>query len=364
MSSVLGQQLIIAASAILLVILTVRLTRQGRLGFGTAVLWSSLAGIILVGAALVPVAERIGDALGVIPAALLAGATSVVLATILFLLSLRVSALERALQNVGEAAACAAIEPRLPPPRSEASTGTTLAVVPAFNEQHSIIEVVAGLLDEGLPVLVVNDGSTDDTAVLARTAGASVLNLPTNIGVGGALRAGARAAIDAGYTQIVQCDGDGQHPAAEVVRLLEFQEQHPVDLLIGSRFVGSSGRRNEPLVRRVAMIMLSRVATRASGSAVTDATSGLRVIRQPLLAGVAQHLPRHYLGDTFELTVSAGRAGFAIREERVVIRPRLHGISSASVASAFALTIRALLVVALRAHLPLNAPPTTTPGAH
>jgi hypothetical protein len=355
MTNVLFQQLVIAIGAALLLAVTVKLTRSGRLAFGVAALWSSLAVVSLLGVFLVPVVETLSIVLGVIPAALLAGATTVVLGSILLILSVRVSTLERALQDVAEQSACAATDPPLVRAAARAD-GETVVVVPAFNEQHSIEGVVTGLLDAGLSVLVVDDGSTDATAQRARRAGASVLQMPTNIGVGGALRAGARRAVESGFTQIVQCDGDGQHPAAEVVKLLGSQREVPVDLLIGSRFTSPGARRSETLVRRVAMGLLARTATRAAGLPITDATSGLRVIRQPLLDGVARSLPRHYLGDTFELLVSAGRTGFRIREEAVTMRPRAHGSSTASALAAFGLTLQALLVVALRAHIPLSTP--------
>ncbi len=356
MTNVAVQQLLIATGAVALLALAIRLARAGRLTFGIGALWSGLAVIVLLATLLVPDIERIGGALGVIPAALLAGMTAIVLGSIVLVLSVRVSSLERALQDVAERTGHATVEPPLVVDTDDAEEGRTVVVVPAYDEQHSIGTVVTGLRDVGLQVLVVDDGSRDATAVHARAAGASVLRLPTNLGVGGALRAGARHAIDRGFIQIVQCDGDGQHPAEEVVRLLAAQRDRPSDLLIGSRFLTRGSRRGETLIRRVAMGLLARAATRASGVHITDATSGLRVIRQPLLEGVATHLPSHYLGDTFELTVSAGRAGFRIREEACTMLPRLHGRSTASAAAAFGLTVRALLVVALRAHLPLTPP--------
>jgi len=356
MTPVLVQQIIILGGASLLLSLTTRFVRRGRLSFGIAVLWSGLAAVALVGAAFVPVVDDVGRVLRVIPAALLAGATSLVLATIIFVLSLRVSALERSLQDIAETSARAAVDPPLGHLSPENAHAATLAIVPAFNERRSIEQVVRGLVSEGLTVLVVDDGSTDGTGDLARDAGASVLRLATNMGVGGALRAGVRHATESGFVQIVQCDGDGQHPVTEVLRLLDLQACSPAHLLIGSRFINHGSRRAEPLVRRVAMSLLSAVATRVARTSITDATSGLRVIRQPLLTEMAKHLPRHYFGDTFEFAVSAGRAGFLIREESVTMGPRLYGRCSASAASAFGLTLRVLLVIALKAHLPLTPP--------
>lgn len=348
------QQLIVATLAVGLLLATVRLARRGRLSFGVATLWAGLALTALIGAAVIPLVESAASAVGVIPAALLAGAVLVVLGTIVLLLSLRLAGLESAVQELAESVATEHVTPPLPPPTDE--TESALVVVPAFNEERSVGTVVDDLRREGMTVLVVDDGSRDRTAAVARERGASVLRLPTNLGVGGALRAGARHAVERGYRRIIQCDGDGQHPACEVLRLTRIHEQDPVHLLVGSRFLTVGSRRGTPLVRRAGMMLLSRVAGRASGMDVTDASSGLRVIQEPLLSEVARHLPRHYLGDTFELYVAAGRAGYRIREEAVTMRDRSHGASSASFVAAVGLTLRSLLVVALRAHLPLDGP--------
>lgn len=348
------QQLIVAVLAVGLLLATVRLARRGRLTFGVATLWAGLALTALAGAAVIPLVDSAASAIGVIPAALLAGAVLVVLGTIVLLLSLRLAGLESAVQQLAESVATEHVTPPLPPPVD--GTGSALVVVPAFNEERSVGTVVDDLRREGMTVLVVDDGSRDRTAAVARESGASVLRLPTNIGVGGALRAGARHAVERGYRRLIQCDGDGQHPASEVLRLARIHEQDPVHLLVGSRFLTVGSRKGTPLVRRSGMMLLSRVAGRASGMDVTDASSGLRVIQEPLLSEVARHLPRHYLGDTFELYVAAGRAGYRIREEAVTMRERLHGASSASFVAAVGLTLRSLLVVALRAHLPLDGP--------
>ena len=355
MSSTLAQQFIIAIAALTLLTATVALARANRLSFSTAVLWSSIAGIGLVGAALVPLLATVGDLLGVMPAALFAGSASVVLTVIVFLQSVRISWLEDTTQALAESLAVAITSSAQSssPPRPSGISTAALVVVPAFNEELSIRRVVTDLKDSGMSVLVVDDGSTDRTAAAASETGAVVLRLPMNLGVGGALRAGAKYALHEGFTQIVQCDGDGQHPADEVRRLIALQADHPVDLLIGSRFLDGATRRDQPFVRRTAMRMLARAATHAAGVPITDASSGLRAIREPLLTQVAKHLPRHYLGDTFELTVSAGRAGYTIREVSVAMRPREHGASTASFFTALALTIRSLLLVVLRAHLPL-----------
>jgi len=346
---VIAQQSLVVAAALVMLVAVRRSSRSGRLSFGSAVLWSAIGGLALVGGILIPFVGRLGSALGLLPAAVLAAGASLVLGVIAYTLSLRVSSLERVQQDIAEHVARRGVLPPVP----EAGPDATLVVVPAYNEDRSVAAVVVGLVGAGLPVLVVDDGSSDATASVAREAGASVMVLPTNLGVGGALRAGFRHALDCGYTQVVQCDADGQHPLEAVQRLLRAQRHSPVDLLVGSRFAATGPGRGEPLVRAVAMRMLARLASGAADVAITDATSGLRAIRSPLLEEVVRWMPRHYLGDTFEMNIAAARAGYSIRELQVEMLPRVFGSSSASPTAALRLTIRALLVAVLRAHAPI-----------
>ncbi len=347
---VIAQQILVLTAALIMLGTVRRSSRSGRLSFGSAVLWSAIGGLALVGGILIPFVGRVGSAIGLLPAAVLAASASLVLGLITYTLSLRTSDLERVQQDIAEHIALRNVHPAV----AEAVTGSTLVVIPALNEARSVAEVVTGLIGVGLPVLVVDDGSNDATASVARTAGASVMMLPTNLGVGGALRAGFRHALARGYEQVIQCDADGQHPLAAVQLLLSAQRSDPVDLLVGSRFVATGSGRGEPFVRAVAMRMLARLVSRAAGAAITDATSGLRVIRSPLLEEVARWMPRHYLGDTFEMNIAAARAGYSIREHPVEMLPRAFGSSSASPIAALRLTIRALLVSVLRAHAPIT----------
>jgi hypothetical protein len=321
--------------------------RHGRLAFGIGALWTGIGAIGAIGALLIPAVDELGSVLGVVPAALLAGTASLVLAVIAFILSLRVSALEAAAQSAIEAIGLAGATP---PRRFEDEDGT-LVVVPAMNEERSVAGVVRGLHAIGLPVLVIDDGSSDGTAHAAREAGAGVIRLASNLGVGGALRAGFRYAIEHGYTRVVQCDGDGQHPPESVRSLLDAAASaEDTHLLIGSRFTTPGARRAEGIVRWSALSLLSVIASRSAGRKVTDATSGLRVIQRPLLDEFAHKLPRHYLGDTFEAIVSAARAGFRIDEHPVTMVDRLHGVSTATRAAAVGLTLRAAAVTVLGLH--------------
>lgn len=225
-----------------------------------------------------------------------------------------------------------------------------LVVIPAWNESKSVGRVVEGVVAAGFDALVVDDGSTDNTAAVAAGAGAAVVRLPVNLGVGGALRCGFRYAVHHGYTSVVQCDADGQHPPETIAALVASQSASGAHLLIGSRFHPDAVGYSVGVVRRSVMMLLGRSASRAAGRPIRDATSGFRVFAEPLLSAFAATFPAHYLGDTYEAIIAAGRAGYTVEEVPVAMRHRAHGTSSASPLASARLTVRALVVVATRLH--------------
>ena len=224
-----------------------------------------------------------------------------------------------------------------------------LVVVPAWNEERSVGSVVTELRCLGLEVLVVDDGSADATSRVALAHGATVVRLPVNLGVGAAMRCGFRFAVDHGYDAVVQCDADGQHSPANIARLVAAQAASGAHMVIGSRF-GADDDYAVGRLRRGAMRMLARSASRAAGGAISDATSGFRIIVEPLLGAFAASFPDNYLGDTYEAVVSAGRAGYSITETPVPMHPRRHGESSASRIAALRFLVRTVIVVAARLH--------------
>ena len=230
------------------------------------------------------------------------------------------------------------------------STESLLVIIPALNEQATIADVVTAVLNLGFDTLVVDDGSTDSTAQLARNAGAIVLSLPINLGVGGALRAGFRYAIDHGYSSVVQVDADGQHPLHQIRSLQEAALRKNAHLVIGSRYLSSETTLSVSKPRRFAMRCMSRIASGSAGRTITDTTSGFRIIREPLLSEFAREFPSYYLGDTFEATVAAIRAGYYVCEEPAALTPRRHGRSTAGAARAVMLIAKVLLVAIARLH--------------
>lgn len=204
-----------------------------------------------------------------------------------------------------------------------------LVVIPAFNEEATVASVVAQVRAAGFPVLVVDDGSRDRTHEEAFGAGANVVRLPTNLGVGGALRCGFRWAVSRGYEAVVQCDADGQHSPELISDLLRFAETNDLHLAIGSRFLGGSSFTSN-MIRRIPMRLMARLASRAAGVRLTDTSSGFRVVRGTLLKEFARRFPVHYLGDTFDVTVEAGRSGYRIDEFPVAMHERAGGVPSSN----------------------------------
>jgi glycosyltransferase involved in cell wall biosynthesis len=169
-----------------------------------------------------------------------------------------------------------------------------------------------------------------------------------NLGVGGALRAGFRYAVDHGYSAIVQVDADGQHPVEQIDELVHFAAETNAHLAIGSRYLSQQATLSPSLVRKLPMRLMSFLASVSSGVKITDVTSGFRVIREPLLSEFARVFPVHYLGDTYEATISAGRSGYRISEMPAALRNRKHGESSAGTLRAILLIAKVLLSSTLR----------------
>jgi glycosyltransferase involved in cell wall biosynthesis len=222
-----------------------------------------------------------------------------------------------------------------------------LVVVPAWNEEDSIATVVHevhGILPD-MDVLVVDDGSTDQTALKAREAGAVVARLPYNLGVGGAMRLGFRYAVEREYDTVVQIDADGQHDPAFVPQLLD-RIAAGADLVIGARFAGV-GEYQARGPRRWAMNLLSSVLSHLAGTRLTDTTSGMRASSRPLMKLFAENYPVEYLGDTVETLAMAARRGFRIEQVPVAMRVRSAGQPSQAFGMATVYLGRALVVLLL-----------------
>jgi len=185
---------------------------------------------------------------------------------------------------------------------------------------------------------------------MGRSIGVDVLEIPVNLGVGGALRAGFRFAVRQGFGAVVQVDADGQHPVEHIQNLINAANSSDAHMVIGSRFLDQGTTMAVESKRRVAMQILSASASRAAKTRITDSTSGFRLIAQPLLGQFAEQFATNFLGDTYEAVISAGRAGYKIVEIPAPLKPRKFGESTASTGSAFGFTLKGLGVAFLGLH--------------
>jgi len=204
-----------------------------------------------------------------------------------------------------------------------------LVIVPAYQEEEALPGVLKDLAEEvpDYDVLVVDDGSRDRTAGVAAAFGVPVARLPFNLGVGGALRVGFLFALRNGYDRAVQFDGDGQHEACEIRRLLAALDAG-ADLAIGSRFADGGADYPVGRARRSAMRLLGRIVHLLSGQRLTDTSSGFRAFSAPLIEFFANNYPVEYLGDTVEALLLAYYAQFDIAEVHVSMRLRGGGTPS------------------------------------
>ena len=236
-----------------------------------------------------------------------------------------------------------------------ARTATLLVILPAWNEE----EALPGVLDELHAVLpeadflVVNDGSTDRTALVARRGSTMVLDLPVNLGVGGAMRAGYKFAVRRGYDVAVQVDADGQHDPADVRRVVEALASEGADVVIGARFAGR-GTYAVRGPRKWAMDVLSVALSRIAATRLTDTTSGFRASNRRAIELFAAEYPAEYLGDTVESLVIACRAGLRIRQVSVEMRPRAGGTPSHSPVKAAIFLGRALVALLIAVSRPMS----------
>ena len=218
-------------------------------------------------------------------------------------------------------------------PISESSTRPvrTLVIVPAWNEEKNLPPLLAKLCACPVPldVCVVDDGSTDDTAQVASGLDrVTVIRLPVNLGIGGAVQTGYLFARERGYEVAVQVDGDGQHDPQAIGKILEPVISGQADLCVGSRFLAETGYRSTWL-RRAGIRYLSLLLRWRAGVRVLDPTSGFRAAGRRTIALFAEYYPSDYPEP--ESLAVARRHGLRIREVSVAMKARASGTSSINI---------------------------------
>jgi glycosyltransferase involved in cell wall biosynthesis len=219
-----------------------------------------------------------------------------------------------------------------------------LAIVPAYNEEATVGDVVKGVMAAypGADVLVVDDGSTDMTAVAAKGAGARVLRLSFNMGIGGAMQAGYRYALAEGYDVAAQVDGDGQHDPGELYKILGPVREGRADIVVGTRFRGGSAFRSTAM-RRAGIRVFSKVLSALIGETITDPTSGFRACNARAVRLFAGEYPEDY--PEVESLYFAHLAGLRVAEEPVSMRPRGGGRSSITPVRSAYYMVKVLMVL-------------------
>ena len=238
-----------------------------------------------------------------------------------------------------------------------------LAVVPAYNEAATVGPVINAIHREApqFDVLVVDDGSTDGTGSVAEAAGARVLRLPFNLGIGGAVQSGFSFALEHGYDYLVQVDADGQHDPAQIRCLIESMDEDPrTDMVCGSRFL--EGRRGDfrypaPMSRRTGIHLFAFILSRIVGQRVSDPTSGFRLCNRRAIALFARDYPHDYPEVEAVLMLHYHR----LRMREVPVRMYQRGGGSSSIRSGKSVYYMVKVLLAIFVGL-VRARPVVEPG--
>lgn len=220
-----------------------------------------------------------------------------------------------------------------------------VVIIPAFNEEESISDVIKSVLALSYDYVVINDCSTDATESILQEMKANYVTLPINLGIGGGIQTGYQYAKKNGYDIAIQLDGDGQHDAKYIARLIEVLTEGRADIVIGSRFVEKEGFQSS-FVRRAGIVILSTLIKRCSGVFIKDATSGFRAVNKKMIDVFAKDYAQDYPEP--EAIITAAMYGARVVEVPVIMNDRQGGSSSISQLKSIYYMIKVSLAIILR----------------
>lgn len=237
----------------------------------------------------------------------------------------------------------------------------TLVIIPCFNEEGAIRQVIHGIQQTApeADVLVIDDGSRDGTAGVAKSAGALVVQHPFNLGIGGAVQTGLRFAYHCGYQYVIRMDGDGQHSAFEIPRMLAHLKAHNADMVIGSRFLDADVDWHIPRSRRLGILWYALAVSLLTGIRSTDTTSGFWAMNRRAVEVLATYLPQDYPDVESRLIVH--KAGLRQMELPVHMGPRVAGTSSINLAKSIYYAFKVTVAMATSAMKEISRLPTGGP---
>ena len=204
-----------------------------------------------------------------------------------------------------------------------------LVIIPAYNEEGNLEKTINDITEnaQGFDYVIINDRSTDNTLEMCRHHGFHYLNLPVNLGIGGAVQTGYRYAFYHGYDLAVQFDGDGQHSAAHLEDMAKVLEKSGADMVIGSRFIEKEGFQSSGL-RRVGIRYFTMLIRLLTGKTITDPTSGMRMVNRKLLEKFTNEYPKDYPEPESVVTILS--ENYKVKEVPVIMNEREEGVSSIS----------------------------------
>lgn len=219
-----------------------------------------------------------------------------------------------------------------------------LVIIPAYNESASIKKTVEEIKNKAsdFDYVVINDCSTDNTKQICEENNFNIINLPINLGIGGAVQTGYRYAYNNGYDCAVQVDGDGQHDPEFLKKMASYLEEKSLDMVIGSRFIEKEGFQSSG-ARRLGIRYFTMLIKLLTNKVITDPTSGLRMVNRDVMKIFAYDYPKDYPEP--ESVVAVLRQGKKVEEIPVVMRERSGGVSSISLKKSVYYMIKVSLAI-------------------